>query len=304
MNSVQSEWRQEQSRLSVSRQHGEAELLSAMHELATSAYSQHFHSTHTHIHQLARDMTALLEERRQAEQSREEWLSHMTVPCERARAMMAQVRSKAGKVERETRLMATQREEERTALRSSLQQLMRGLRHQCKVFGEELQQQRSEVEAGLAEYNSEWLARMSDDRIEEESNTPDALLVINAHWQSSLSPERRDEAEAARRQWIDRWDERRDMMDRLFTHKREHARQQLDERVTALKRFGGTYGRLANRETHRGRIRANNHVTSAGYIQFQPDHTRYHQQQRSSKTHHQVRCPIQQSHHPPSVELV
>ena len=248
VNSHQSEWRLEHSRLTVSRQHADAELLSAMQRLSVSAYSQHFHSSHGHIHQLAKDITSVLDDRRHAEQSRDEWAAQMSVPRQRARTMMAELRSKAVKAERETRLMAAQREEQRAAVASSLQQLMHGLRHQCRVVGEELEEQRRQVEAELAEYSSEWLARISDDRIEGDANTPDALLAVSPQWLSSLPSERRDEVEVARRQWSERWVERRDMMERLSTHKRQHARQQLDERVAALKRFGGNFDALLTDE--------------------------------------------------------
>ena len=248
VNSHQSEWRQEHSKLTASRQHAEAELLSAMQQLATSAYSQHFHSSHTHIHQLAKDITAAMDDRRRAEQSREEWAALMTAPRERARAMMAKLRSKACTVERETRLMAAQRADERVSLQASLHQLMHGLRHQSKVFGDELEQERSEAETDMAGCSSEWLVRMSDDRVEDEANTPDALLAINPLWLSALSSKRQQETEAVRRRWSEHWMERRDMMDRLFTHKREHARQLLDERVAALKRFGGNYDTLLTEE--------------------------------------------------------
>ena len=248
VNSHQSEWRQEHTRLTVSRQHAEAELQSIVQQLTASAYCQHFQSTHTKIHQLAKDLTWLMDERRHAEQSRDEWADQMHQPRERARAMMAEMRSKEVKVERETRLMAAKRQEERTTLCNSLHQLMRGLRHQSHVSGEELEQQRSRAEAELANYSNDWLALMSDVRIEDDANNPDALLVVDSCWLATLPSERRDEVEAARRQWSVRWVERREMMDRLFAHKREYARQQLDEHVAALRRFGGDYDALLTDE--------------------------------------------------------
>ena len=251
MNSHQSEWRLEHNRLAVSRQHAEAELLSTLQQLTTSAYSQHFHSSHTAVHQLTRDASALLDERRLAEQSRDQWAAQLTAPRERARAMIAQVKSKTVKPERETRLMAAQRVDECAALRSSLQQLMHGLRHQCKVFGEELEQQRSRVEAELAEYDSAWLARMSDDRIEDDTNKPESLLAVDRRWLDTESRERGEAVGEARRQWRERWVERRSMMDRLFAHKREHAQQLLDERVAALKKFGGYNALLTEEQMER-----------------------------------------------------
>lgn len=246
MNSHQSEWRQEHSRLTSSRQHAEADLLSAMQELATSAYSQHFHSAHVNVHQLAAEIAALLDDRRQAEISREQWAAQMSQPRLRARAMIAEGRAQSPA--RSTRLAAAQRAAQRTTLQASLHQLMHGLRHQSKVFGDELEQQRTEAEAAMAEYNSEWLARMSDDRIEDEASSPDALLVLNPHWLSSLVAERRAELDAARQRWSEHWMERRDMMERLFEHKRDHARQLLDERVAGLKRFGGSFDALLTEE--------------------------------------------------------
>ena len=248
VNSHQGEWRQEHTRLTLSRQQAEADLLSSLQELSTSAYSQHFHSAHVNVHQLAADITAILDDRRQAEQSRDEWSTQMTQPRERARAMIAEARSKAQQPERSTRLAAQQLAADRTALHTNLRQLMHGLRHQCTVYGDELEQQRSEVEADVAEYNSDWLARMSDDRIEEDTASPDALLAVNQHWISSLPTDRSEELEAARRQWSDRWLERRDMMERLFKHKRDHARQLLDEHVTGLKRFGSNFDAMLTEE--------------------------------------------------------
>ena len=238
LSEQQAEWRLEQRRLQSQRQRAEAELQAALQSLAVNSYDAQFDSSAEAVHALHRDMQRTVDDGRAEDAAREDWRRLMQGPRLKAHGLLRDLQSLAQSEGKETRLMRERREEALQSTRSLLRSLMKGLAHQSREFGRELEKAEEALSGQLRSCDAQWLLRLEEDAETPLSSALDsegaAALPINPHWLAGLPSSQRAEVEGERQRWSALWVERLDVEGRRHGHRLDHLRASLQTATASL----------------------------------------------------------------------